>query len=113
MSTVLDQNFAYSVILSRDAVDLGYPQASYKPPDWSSIDRTQTPYVIGFRDIERSILVTLSKVSVGKLAAKNVEAIVLEQDLARMLPVDLVLGRTFLKKFKLTLNGKSGYLSLS
>ena len=112
LSTAIDPNFAYTVIFSRDAVHLGYAAASYKPPDWASVDRTQTPYVIGLREIERSVLGTLSKVSVGRLEARNVDALVLERDLMRLLPVDLVLGRTFLQNFRVEFDMKKGVLTL-
>lgn len=60
-----------------------------------------------------TILVDLKEVSVGNLAAKNVAAVVLEYDLPPMVPVDMILGQTFLKNFKLKVDSKSCTLSLS
>lgn len=112
MSSLLDPNFAYSVILSRDAIDIGYPNASHRPVDLERINPKLAPYVLGLRGIERSVLVTLAKVSVGGLVARNVDALVLELDLIRMLPVDLILGHTFLKNFKVTLDYRKKVLQL-
>lgn len=58
---------------------------------------------------------TLSKVSLGSLVAENVDAVVLELAHPRFHTFEMILGRTFLKNFKLTVdmkNGKDGYLSL-
>ena len=102
LSSLLDPNFAYSVILSRDAIDIGYPDASHRPPELERINPPLAPLVLGLRGIERSVLVTLAKVSAGGLVARNVDALVLELDLIRQLPVDLILGHTFLRNFKVT-----------
>ncbi|MGA2665417.1 MAG: hypothetical protein ABSF83_10775 [Nitrososphaerales archaeon] len=113
LTTVLDPNFAYSVIFSRDAIDLGYPEAAMRPRELEKSHPERVPYILEFRGIERSVLVRLAKVSIGPVVARDVEALVIELDLARPLPVDLILGRTFLKDFRLTVDGKKGYLSLA
>jgi predicted aspartyl protease len=102
LTSLLDPGFAYSVILSRDAIDIGYPNASIRPIELEKIRPDIAPQVLGLRGIERSVLVTLAKVSVGGLVAKNVDALVLELDLIRLLPFDLILGHTFLKNFIVT-----------
>lgn len=112
LSSVLDPNFAYSVIFSRDAIDLGYPEAALRPKEFEKSHPERVPYILEFRGIERSVMVRLAKVSIGKLVARDVDALVTELDLARMMPVDLILGRTFLKNFKLTVDARKGYLSL-
>lgn len=113
LSSILDFNSPYCVIFSKDAVSIGYPEAAVRPRDWQKTHPDRVPYVLDIRGIERSVMVTLSEVSLGRLVARNVSTIVLELDIPRMLPFDLILGRTFLKNFKLTLNVKAGSLSLS
>ena len=112
LSSVLDPNFAYSVIFSRDAIDLGYPEAAMRPKEYEKTHPERVRYVVEFRGLERSVLVRLAKVSIGKLVARDVEALIVELDLARMVPIDLILGRSFLKNFKLTVDAPNGYLSL-
>ncbi len=110
--SVLDFNSPYCVIFSKDALRLGYPEAAMRPRDWQKTHPDKVPYVLDFRGIERTILVSLAEVSLGSLVATNVDAIVIESDLGRMLPVDLILGRSFLNSFKLTVDARKGYLSL-
>jgi hypothetical protein len=113
LSTILDPNFAYSVIFSKDAIDLGYREAAFRPKEFEKTHPESVPWVLEFRGIERTVKVRLAKVSVGRLVARDVDALIMELDLARMIPVDLILGRTFLKNFKMTTDIKAGYLSLS
>ena len=113
LSSVLDPNFAYSVIFSKDAIDLGYPEAAFRPKEFEKTHPDRVPWILEFRGIERSVMVKLAKVSIGKLIATDVDALIVELDLARMLPVYLILGRTFLKNFKMSVDVKAGYMSLS
>ncbi len=113
LRAILDFNTPFCVMLSKDGVNLGYPEAALRPRDWEKSHPDRVPYIYDFRGIERSILVKLPEISLGRLTAKEVEAIVIELDLPRMLPVDLVLGRSFLTNFKLTLDWTKGYLTLA
>lgn len=113
LRSVLDLNSPFCVILSKDGVNLGHIEAAFRPRDWQKSHPQKVPYMLDFRGIERSILVKLSEVSIGNLVARGVDAIVLELDLQRMFPFELILGRTFLNNFKLTFDGKRGFLSLS
>jgi predicted aspartyl protease len=65
------------------------------------------------RGIERTVLANLKEVVLGRLAARNVAAVVLEYDLPPMVPVDMILGQTFLKNFNIRLDQRSCTLSLS
>lgn len=112
-SSVLDFNSPYCVIPPKHAVNTGYVEAAFRPRDWQKSHPNNVPYLIDLRGIERSILVKLSEVSIGELVAKDVGAVILELETPRMLPVDMVLGRTFLERFELTLDAKKGFLSLS
>jgi hypothetical protein len=125
LSTVLDHNFAYSVIFSKDAFDLGYPEAAFRPKEFEKTHPDRVLWVNEFRGTARSVLARLAKVSIGRLVARDVDALLVDTQiqysvhesgrliLARMIPVDLILGRTFLKNFKMTTDIKAGYLSLS
>ncbi len=85
VKSVLDFNAPHCTILRRDAIDQG---------------------------IQRGIIVKLHKVSVGTIVASDVDATVLELRHPRFLTYDFVLGRTFLKSCKLTVDVNKGYLSL-
>lgn len=71
-----------------------------------------TPWFTSLRGIDRGILVTFPKISVGPLVARSVEAVVLELEHLRLVVADVILGRSFLRNFKLTVDLKKGYLSL-
>ena len=71
-----------------------------------------SPGILNFSRIERSIQVDLPEISLGNLVAKNVGAVILELDLYRLLPVELILGRSFLDNFILALDAGNGRLSL-
>jgi len=112
LRSALDFNAPYCVIFSRDAIRLGFAEAALRPRDWQKSHPDKVPYLLDLRGIERSILFGLAEVSLGSLVAKDVETVVMEMDLTRMLPVDLILGRPFLKNFKLTVDARKGYVSL-
>ncbi|MDG6900161.1 MAG: hypothetical protein JRM88_06325, partial [Nitrososphaerota archaeon] len=73
----------------------------------------KTPYVMSFRGIERGIMISLKRVSIGGLAAENVTTVSLEAEPSLLLPYDVVLGRSFLNNFKVTYDGKAKSLSIS
>ena len=115
LSSVIDFNAPYCMVLFQDGIDLGYPEAANKPVNWGRIHPDRVPWFTTMRGIERGILVTLSKVSLGSLVAEKVDAVVLELAYPHFHTFEMILGCTFLKNFKLTVdmkNGKNGYLSL-
>ena len=112
LSAAIDFNYPYCTMLEPDAVILGYPRAANKHTDEVRDHPEQTPWFTSLRGVDRGIIVNLRKVSVGGLQAKNVEAVVLEMEHPRLVIADVILGRTFLRNFKLTVDLKKGYLSL-
>jgi hypothetical protein len=112
LSSALDFNYAYTLLSRIDALSLGYPEADNRPEDYEAIRADRVPSVLGLRGIEIGILVTLKEVSIGNLIAKDVDAVVLKIEAPRMFPVDVILGWSFLKNFKLTFDLKSGCLTL-
>ncbi len=115
VSAVLDFNSPYCMILGHDALVLGYSQAANRPGDHIRMYPDQVPSVASMRGIERGVKIPLKKVSIGPLVATDVDALVLEFGIPRTVTFDLILGRSFLKNFKLTVDmkdGKKGYLSL-
>ena len=112
LSSVLDFNSPYCVILVQDALDLGYPEAGNKHTDELRARPDRVAWLTSMRGIDRGIVLKLRQVSLGGLVAKDVEAVVLELEHPRFIVFDFVLGRSFLKNFKLTVDMKKGYLSL-
>jgi len=112
-NSVFDLNSPYCVIPPKHAVSLGFVEAAFRPRDWQKTHPRNVPYVLDLRGIERGILLKLPEISIGRLVARNIEAVVLEFEIPRQVPFDLVLGRSFLENFKLTLNPKAGFLSLT
>jgi hypothetical protein len=113
LPSLIDFNYRYCMLSRQDAIDVGYPETSYRHGGWHELRPDLSPLVLTFRGIERTILIKLNEVSVGKLKAKNVDAVVLEYGLPPMAPVDVILGWTFLKNFKIGTDPKSGILSLT
>ena len=113
LSAVIDFNSPYCTVLSQDAIDLGYPEGGNKHNERERTHPEETPRFTSMRGIDRGIQVKLHKVSVGGLVAKNVDAVVLELEHPRHITFDFVLGRSFLKHFKLTVDVKAGYVSLT
>lgn len=112
VTAILDFNAPYCTILRADAVDLGYAHAANRHVEEQ---RHRPDRVITFttqQGIQRGIVVKLTKVSVGRAVASDVEAVVLELSRPRLLNYDFVLGLTFLKNFKLTVDAKKAYVSL-
>ena len=63
--------------------------------------------------MELAIMINLTKISIGSIKAQNIKAFILPFNVPLNLPIDLVLGRSFLNNFKLTVDSKAGYLSLT
>ena len=110
---ILDFNSPYCVMLSRDGLALGRSEAVLRPLDWQKTHPDKVPFILDFRGIERSILIKVPEISLGPLVARDVDAIVIDLDFQRLLPIDLILGRSFLANFRLVLDGAKGYLSLT
>jgi hypothetical protein len=113
ISALLDFNTKYTWILRLDAIHLGYVEANNRPEDYKSIAPNTTPEILSLRGMELSIMIDLVEVSIGNLKSKNVKAFILPYNVPLNLPIDLVLGRSFLKDYKLTIDPKAGYLSLT
>ena len=113
LSSILDFNSEYCTIFSRDALALGYSEASFRPKQWQKLHPDRAPYILDFRGIERSVLLTLSEVSIGRMAAKNVDAVLVELDIPRIVPFDMILGRSFLKNFKLSVDVANGSMTIN
>jgi hypothetical protein len=112
LSAILDFNWHYSWILVKEAVEIGHPEVLNRPEDYEAIAARRTPHVISQRGLELTIMTTLDEVTVGDLTAFKVDAIATKLDMPLMVPVDLVLGRTFLNNFTMTIDPKAGILSL-
>lgn len=113
LKAVMDFNWPYCVISSKDGMALGYLEAALRARDWEKTHPDKVPYVQNFRGIERSILVNLPEVHLGNLVARDVGAIMLDMDLPLRVPIEMILGRSFLDNFKFTVDGRRGYISLS
>ena len=112
LSAVVDFNSPFCTVLSQDAIDLGYPEGGNKHNERERTHPEETPRFSSMRGIDRGIQLKLHKVSVGGLVARNVDSVVLELEHPRHITFDFVLGRSFLKHFKLTVDVNKGYLSL-
>ncbi len=110
---ILDFNSHYSWILRKDAVDVGYPEVINRPEDYEALAMNRTPHVLSARGLELGILANLAEVSIGELKAQNVDAITLKLDIPLLLPLDLILGRTFLNNFKFSVDPKTETLEIS
>ena len=112
LSAVLDFNTPYCTMLHQDAVDLGYPEAGNKHPDQERLTPERVPRFVEMRGIERGILVTVNKISIGPIVARDVETAILELETPRFIPFDLRLGRSFLKSCKMTVDVKNETVTL-
>jgi hypothetical protein len=113
LSAVLDINSPYCMVLSQDAIVLGYSAAANKPGDHARYYPDEVPSMTGLRGIERGVKISLKKVSIGPLAATDVDAVVFETGPQPKVVFDMILGRTFLKNFKMTVDFKNKSLSLT
>jgi hypothetical protein len=112
LRSVLDFNSPCCLIFPKDALRLGYPEAVIRPRDWQKTHPDRVVYFLDFRGIERTVLMKMSKISLGDLEATNVETGVYEVPLPHLLPFDLILGRSFLQNFKIRIDSEKGYISL-
>lgn len=112
VSSLLDFNAPYCTILFQDAIDLGYPEGGNKHQDEERMNPERAPRFTSMQGIQRGIKVTLDKVSLGSIVATNVEAVVMELEVPRFITYDFVLGRSFLKHCKVTVDVNRGYVSI-
>ncbi len=113
LGACLDPNSEYCYMLRNDAAPIGYPSVTFRPEDLEGIHAEEVVTVSGVRGIELGTMIKLSKVAVGKLEAKDVKAIVLKAEFPFLLPVSIFLGRSFLMHFRLVVDEKAGYFSLT
>jgi hypothetical protein len=112
LKSVLDFNSPYCLIFGKDALGVGFPEAVIRPRDWQKTHPDKVVYVLDFRGIERTVLMKMPEISLGKLEVADVETAVLQVPLPHTLPFDLILGRSFLQNFKVTIDSAKGYISL-
>lgn len=112
VSSMIDFNSEYCAIFSKDAVALGYNEAAIPPKVWQKSHPDKVPLILDFRGIERATIIPLARVSLGGHAVNDVESAIMEMDLPIMVPFDMVLGRSFLKNFKVGLDMKKGYIDI-
>jgi hypothetical protein len=113
LSALLDFNTHFTWIFRLDALHLGYPEVNHRPEDYKSFSSSSTGEILSLRGIELSIQVQLTKISIGKLSASNIRAFILPLNVPLDFPIDLILGRSFLDKFRVVFDPKAGYLSLT
>ncbi|MDG6914277.1 MAG: hypothetical protein JRN34_00780 [Nitrososphaerota archaeon] len=113
LTALIDFNSTHSFMFAHDAIYLGYSDVANRAREWREIFPQKTPYLLSFRGIERGILIRLARVSIGPLVVEDVTTVCLEMVPSLMLPYDIVLGRSFLDKFKVTYDGKAKSLSIS
>jgi hypothetical protein len=113
LNAVLDTSWHYSYIMKMDALQLGYQEVMHRPQEWQSLKPDEVSLILGTRGLEMCTLITLAEVSVGDAVAKNVGAVVPYMEFPSTIPVDLILGRTFLNNFTLTIEAKTNSFSLT
>ncbi len=113
LTALIDFNATYTLMYAHDAIYLGYSDVANRAREWREIFPQKTPYLLSFRGVERGIMISLKRVSIGGFAAQDVTAVSLEAEPSLLLPYDVVLGRSFLDKFKVTYDGKAKTLSIS
>lgn len=102
---IIDTGSDLCVIPKEDLHDMGI-DASFDP----MCDHVSTNYRICNSCYFEAESVMLDKVMIGDIEASNVEFLVLT--LPRDGGIDVILGRSFLKNFKTTVDYKSGYLTI-
>ena len=105
LRAILDTGSQFCVVPMVDAIQLGY-DAYFVPgdePGEGTIVATQG-CIIESREI------VLEEISVGDLVAKDVQAFC--HELPRISGLEVVLGLSFLKNFKTTIDYKKGVLTL-
>jgi len=112
LTATFDHNYAYCLMMRKDAIDLGYSNASYPHGSWLEFRPDEAPLVLGLRGVERTILIALKEVSVGELKAEDVDTVVLEYDQPPLMPFDIVLGWSYLKNFKFAIDPTAETLTI-
>lgn len=105
LRAVLDTGSSLCTIPITDAREIGYP-VFYDP----IVNRGEGIFTLtqtGVMDLEG---LTLEEISVAGLSAKDVPAVACH--LPRMGGVDMILGLSFLSRFKITLDYEGGWLSM-
>jgi predicted aspartyl protease len=98
------------IITTRDALELGYtiPPDLYSRSEKASKEGIETTVTAGYLvDMARLLL---KEVRVGDLSVKDVEA--LAWDIPENAGVDAVVGVSFLKNFRMTVNFKEGFFEI-
>lgn len=113
LGAILDFNSEYCAIFAKDGVALGYTDAAVPPKVWRKTHEDKVPFIVDFRGIERATIFTLAEISLGQFTAKNVETAIIELDIPTAAPFDLILGRSFLKNFRVEVDMKQGCLNLN
>ena len=113
LGAVFDFNSPYCIILGQDAIDMGYPRAANRFSDEERDHPELTPRFTTMSGIQRGMKLSLRKVTVGGLVARNVDAVTLELEHPRFITFEFLLGRSFLKNFKMTVDIKKKFISLT
>lgn len=113
LQAIVDPNAEFCSMFARDGHDLGYGEAVIRPKQWQKLHPDRAPYVLDFRGIERSVLFALKEVSVGDIVVKDVDTVIVDMDIPRLVPFDMILGKTFLKHCKFTVDIPNGYFELA
>lgn len=105
MRAVLDLASEYSIIPLFDAVQLGNIEFYNTDPEPSELTQaiTNTCPIQGYE-------IELEEMSIADAVAKNVKA--LAYDIPNLTGVEAVLGISFLKNFKTTVDYSKGYLTI-
>lgn len=105
LRAVLDMGSDYSIIPVQDALQLGNIDFFNPDPEPSELTQAVTNACI----IEGYEIV-LEEVSIADAVAKNVKA--LAYDIPKLAGVEAILGLSFLKNFKTTIDYGKGYLTI-
>ena len=92
LNCLLDPNTPFTVLFTRDGVNLGFPEAALRPRDWQKLHPDGVVYIAGLRGIEMTTALELTEIRLGDLVARNVKTVVLEMGLPRMFPFEMILG---------------------
>ena len=105
LRAVLDLGSEYSIIPLQDAVKLG--NIAFWNPDPEPSELT---YAVTNACIIEGYEVVMEEIGVADAVAKNVKA--LAYDIPKLAGVEAILGLSFLKNFKTTIDYKKGYLTI-
>jgi predicted aspartyl protease len=105
LRAIIDTGSQYSVISFQDARRLGYEAYFDIVSDPGGGTRTLTQ--AGIIEVDE---ISLEEVSIGELVAKDVKTLAF--DLPKFGRTEAILGLSFLKNFKTTIDFKQGFLTL-